>query len=141
MKIELRSDPELLCVVRSAVHQLTSVIGFSEKECRQVTLAMDEALANIIRHAYQNERGQPIEILCHREEDGLERGGVRLEFHLIDQGRGTEPAKLSGRPLDEVRPGGLGTHYIRQCMDEVEYAREGQRNHLRLVKYLRHRTQ
>ncbi len=138
MKIELPSDPELLSVVRSTVHQLTCVVGLSEKECRQVTLAMDEALANIIRHAYQDQRGQPIEIFCRREGDGLEHGKVRLEFHLMDNGRGTDPAKLSGRPLDEVRPGGLGTHYIRQIMDEVEYVREGQRNHLRLVKYLRH---
>ncbi len=133
LKMELPSDPALLCVVRGAVGKLAEVAGLPEKACREVTLAVDEALTNIIRHAYRNRRGHAIELRCRR--CGGPRG-IRLEFVLVDKGRAVDPAELRGRPLDEVRPGGLGTHLIQHSMDEVSYQRRGGRNRLRLVKYL-----
>jgi len=137
LKVELRSDPEILSVVRSAVRQLATVVGLSERECRWVTLAVDEALANIIRHAYLNRRGQPIQLSCRRlGPRGSGRHHTRLEFILADRGRGVDPAELRARPLDDLRPGGLGMHFIGEIMDEVEYKRGAGRNQLRLVKYL-----
>jgi anti-sigma regulatory factor (Ser/Thr protein kinase) len=38
-------------------------------------------------------------------------------------------------PLEQIRPGGLGLHLIRQAMDTVEFTRKGLTNQLRLVKY------
>src|SRR5229473_7799936 len=60
-KMELRSNPEMLCVVRNAVGELTAKLGFSEPDCRAVVLAVDEALTNIIRHAYLGDAERPIE--------------------------------------------------------------------------------
>ncbi len=137
LKLEVRSDPELLCVVRGAVQQLAEVAGLPEAECRSVTLAVDEALTNIIRHAYQGQRGRPIELFCRRLGPAAPgRHGTRLEFVLVDHGRGVDPAELRGRPLDELRPGGLGTHFIKEIMNEIEYERCGDCNRLRLVKCL-----
>ena len=145
LKLEMPSDPELLSVVRGAVEQLAALAGLAEAECRAVTLAVDEALANIIRHAYGSRRGQPIEVTCRcvgagteieSSEAGERRHGPRLEFLLRDRGRGADPSELRGRPLSELRPGGLGTFFIQSGMDEVEYTRAGEWNHLRLVKYL-----
>ncbi len=130
LKLEISSDPELLSVVRSAVTQFAIVVGLPEAECRAVTLAVDEALANIMRHAYHNRRGQPISVTCEHGED-------RLEFLLRDRGTGVSPAKLRGRSLEDVRPGGLGMHFMNEIMDEVEYARKGEWNDLKLVKYLK----
>ena len=138
LKMELPSDPRLLRVVRSAVEELAREFGLDESDCHRVTLAVDEAITNIIRHAYQNQPGQPIEITCSRlgAEPGAD-GPDRLEILLQDCGRGVEPSELRGRPLDEIRPGGLGLHLIRETMDEVEYQRAGKTNRLRLVKFLR----
>jgi anti-sigma regulatory factor (Ser/Thr protein kinase) len=41
------------------------------------------------------------------------------------------------RALEEVKPGGLGLHFIQQSMDVVEYKRAKGTNRLRLVKYVR----
>ncbi len=130
LKLELPSDPRLLCVVRSAVNQLAQVVGFSEEDCRAITVAVDEAMTNIIRHAYHNRRDQPIELVCQSSGDGI-------EFLLTDHGKSTNPSKLCGRSLDEVRPGGLGTHIIRQVMNRVEYKALPNQNCLRLVKHLK----
>lgn len=137
LKMELRSNPEMLCVVRQALEQLAQTLGCPEAECRAVVLAVDEALTNIIRHAYQGRPERPIEASFRRIR--VPRDGTRkeaLEIVLEDRGVTVDPKKLRGRPLEDVRPGGLGLHFIRQSMDAVEFRRRNGRNQLRLVKFL-----
>lgn len=134
VKLELPSDPQVLCVVRSAVQQFAVIVGFSEEECRGIVLAVDEAMTNIIRHAYQNRHDQRIELTCRRNRRGL-------ECLLVDHGTSATPEQLKGRPLEEVRPGGLGIHLIQQVMDQVRYVPAPGRNELHLVKHLKNRPQ
>jgi len=56
----------MLCVVRNALGQLAATLGFSEPECHAVVLAVDEALTNIIRHAYLGDEERPIEASFRR---------------------------------------------------------------------------
>ncbi len=127
----------MLCVVRQALGQLAAGLGFSEAECHAVVLAVDEALTNIIRHAYRGNAEQPIEASFHRIE-AAQNGQRReaLEILLEDRGPAVDPEKLCGRALEDVKPGGLGLHFIRECMDTVEFSRSEGRNQLRLVKFL-----
>ena len=138
MKLALPSDPGLLCAVRGAVERLTESVGFSEGDVRAVTRAVDEALANIIRHAYRGRADGPIELYfttVTRQGNAKEPDG--LEILLRDQGPPIKPEQLCGRALDDVRPGGLGLHFIQESMDVVEYKRAKGTNRLRLVKYIR----
>jgi serine/threonine-protein kinase RsbW len=137
LKLELRSSPELACVVRGAMERLTEVMGFSAAEGRSVTRAVDEALTNIIRHAYGGKPDEPITVTCVRLSPKGGTGGHGFEVLLRDRGPAVDPSKMCGRPLDEIEPGGLGLHFIRQSMDEVEFTRAGRTNQLRLAKYLR----
>jgi serine/threonine-protein kinase RsbW len=138
LRLALTSDPSLLCAVRGAVERLTESFGFSAEECRAVTRAVDEALTNIIRHAYNGQSGRPIELYfssVHRQAESLKREG--LEILLCDRGQEIKPEQMCGRALDEVKPGGLGWHFIQESMDVVEYKRAKGTNRLRLVKYVR----
>jgi anti-sigma regulatory factor (Ser/Thr protein kinase) len=137
LKLQMHSDPKLLCVVRGALERLTEVLGFSASDCRSVTRAVDEALTNIIRHCYGGRLDQPIEISCKRIPRQAPLAGG-LEILLSDRGPAIDPAKLRGRRLDEIKPGGLGLHFIRQSMDTVEYQRTGGVNRFRMVKYFQH---
>src|SRR2546428_6314539 len=138
LKMELRSNPQSLCVVRGALAQLTERLGFPEPECWAVVLALDEALTNVIRHAYAGRPERPIEVSFRRIRAPW-RGESReaLEIVLVDKGRRVDRTKLRGRSLEDVRPGGLGLHFIRESMDAVEFRRTAGRNRLRLVKFLR----
>lgn len=138
LKMELRSSPGSLCVVRAAAAQLTAGLGFPEPECRAVVLALDEALANVIRHAYAGRPDRPIEVTFRRIRAPW-RAASRpaLEIVLVDRGRKIDRAKLRGRALEDVRPGGLGLHFIRENMDAVEFRRRAGRNRLRLIRFLR----
>ncbi len=141
LKMELRSNPEMLCVVRNALGELAAKLGFSEAECRAVVLAVDEALTNIIRHAYLGDHEQFIEASfrrIHLPGDGKSEDA--LEIVLEDSGVTANPEKMCGRALEDVKPGGLGMHFIRQSMDTVEFTRSNGRNQLRLVKILHQQT-
>ena len=140
LKLELRSNPNLLCVIRGAVERLTEGLGFSAPECRSVTRAVDEALCNVMRHAYCGRLDKPI-VVYFRRVQRRSKGWLNegLEVFLWDHGPAIDIAKLCGRKLNEIRPGGLGLHFIRQAMDKVEFTRVGRTNQLRLVKYLQPR--
>lgn len=137
MRLELPSDPGLLCAVRGAVERLTESFGFSAEECRAVTRAVDEALTNIIRHAYSGRPDRPIEMSFRAIQGRADRNaGGGLEILLCDRGPAIKPDKMCMRALEEVKPGGLGLHFIQQSMDIVEYKRANGTNRLRLVKYV-----
>lgn len=136
LKLELRSHPAFLCVVRGALEPLMESLGFSGEENRAIIRGVDEAVSNIMRHSYRDCPDKPIELYCNRLErraNGATREGV--EILLYDCGPAVDTTKIEPRPLDEVRPGGLGLHIIRGSMDAVEYKRAGRMNRLRLVKY------
>ena len=128
-RVRMASDPRLLPVVRSAVSELAGVCGFEDGQCRSITLAVDEALSNVIRHAYKNRCDQEIELNCQAQSDCL-------EFTFVDCGEAADPSRFCSQPLDESALGGRGTHLIRQIMDEVCYERLPEGNRLSLKKYL-----
>ena len=137
LKLELRSNPECLSLVRAAIERATESLHFQPAESRAVVRSVDEALANVMRHAYGGKPGQPIEVTCNRLRGGeKESDAAGIEIVLRDSGTAVDPKKLCGRPLDEIRPGGLGLHFMKQSMDEVQFSRSQGQNQLRLVKYL-----
>lgn len=136
-KMELPSNPDALCVVRNALERLAQTLGFPDAECRAIVLAVDEALTNIIRHAYQGKADQPIGISFRRlqaAQDGAGRPALEIVFE--DHGARVDTNKLCSRDLEDLRPGGLGLHFIKESMDTVEFGRRWGRNQLRLVKFL-----
>jgi serine/threonine-protein kinase RsbW len=137
LRMELRSDPAMLSVVRGALAGLTERLGFSDPECHAIVRAIDEALTNIIRHAYHGRPDRPIEASFRSirvQHNGAQKAA--LEIVLEDQGTKVDRKKLHGRPLEDVRPGGLGLHFIRQSVDTMEFRYRKGKNRLRLVKFL-----
>ncbi|HTP31476.1 MAG TPA: ATP-binding protein [Candidatus Acidoferrales bacterium] len=129
VKLRMPSQARFLAVVRAAVGELGSVYGWPEAECQGVILAVDEAVANIIKHAYHGNSEGAIEVTCLGAAD-------RLEFTLLDQGDPPDPGRICSQPLDDHAHGGRGTHLIRMIMDEVCYERVPGGNRLRLIKNL-----
>jgi anti-sigma regulatory factor (Ser/Thr protein kinase) len=121
------SDSRFLSVVRSAVAELSSVCGLSDTDARGIALALDEALANIICHAYKRRGDQAIQLKCETSPE-------YLEFTLFDQGEPADLAKICSVPLNSDSLSGRGTHIIRMIMDEVSYERVPEGNRLRLKK-------
>lgn len=86
----------------------------NEETLNCVILAVSEACVNIIEHAYC--KGDSGDIIIEIEKQGSE-----ITFRLTDFAhRKSRQEELISRPLDEIRPGGLGCHIINEIMDEVK---------------------
>ncbi len=118
LELSLLSDPSNLGQVRATVRQVSVDAGFAEADAEQMALAVDEALANVIKHCYGMQADRPIR-LSIEAMSGEQRTGLR--FVVRDYGRPVDHEAICGRDLEEVRPGGLGVHIIRSVMDEVSY--------------------
>jgi anti-sigma regulatory factor (Ser/Thr protein kinase) len=129
LRLRMPSDPRFLCIVRATVDGLVSTYGLSNEDKVGVTLAIDEAMANVIRHAYENRHDQTIEFECRVD-------GQQMEFTLLDQGEPPDPARICAGPMDDIALCGRGTHLIRAVMDEVIYEQVPGGNQLKLVKRL-----
>lgn len=116
--------------MRVMVDALASQCGFDDHSCGHISLAMDEALANVMRHGYKGQRDGRIWISLWTHENP-----EALEIVIEDLGASVDPAKIRGRDLDDVRPGGLGVHFIRHTMDECMWEqRPGGGMRLRMLK-------
>jgi anti-sigma regulatory factor (Ser/Thr protein kinase) len=126
----MRSHPRYLPIVRATVGQLAAVAGCDEAEARAVTLAVDEALANVIRHAYHGRADGRIELHCRA-------GADELQFQIQDSGDPPDPARICAREIGCDTIGGLGTHIIRDVMDSVSYRSSPEGNWFIAAKRLR----
>lgn len=120
ISLTLVSNTRYLAAARALVSAFASTIGFDEVGCGQITLAIDEALCNVIRHGYEKQDGRPIWLHLWPVLDD-EDNAIGLRMVIEDEARQIEPADIRGRDLENVRPGGLGVHIIRELMDEVCY--------------------
>ncbi len=126
--IEIPADPGSLFMVRTLVGDVARRSGFSGPETERLVLAVDEACGNVIRHAYDFCCDKRIIIT-------FVVSGENLEIAIRDFGPAADPATFQSRALDDVRPGGLGMHFIRSAVDRVEYENPpGGGTLLRLVK-------
>jgi anti-sigma regulatory factor (Ser/Thr protein kinase) len=131
--LELRfpADPARLRMVRERVQQAASQLGCGKKLVSDLTIAVNEACMNIMEHAYKGDRSG--EIVLEINDNGGE-----IEVVLTDFAAPVDFACIKPRALDEVRPGGLGTHFIQALMDGCDYGHlEGRSgNVLRMTKRL-----
>jgi serine/threonine-protein kinase RsbW len=137
LRLHLESNPEALGLVRAVLERAGEFFHCPETESRAIVRSVDEALANVIRHAYKDQAGLPIEVTLRRLYAGsAKQGACGLEILVCDEGIPLDKRKLRGRPLGEIRPGGLGLHFMKQSMDKIEFQRKNGKNVLRMVKFL-----
>ncbi|HHN78519.1 MAG TPA: ATP-binding protein [Phycisphaerales bacterium] len=137
IRVELLSNPIYLSGARELVGSVARRLGFDDLQCSKIALAVDEALCNIIRHGYNRQPDKPIWISIWPDVTEPQPLGIRLVIE--DEARQVDPSTLKGRELDDIRPGGLGVHIIREVMDEVTFAKRNEKGmRLTMVKHAPH---
>lgn len=122
LSVQMLSRTTLLAPLRSMIVSVAEHAGFDEVNCGHIALAVDEALANVIRHGYGGRDDCRVWVhLWHTHDPS----GIRIVIE--DLARQIDPENIRGRDLDDVRPGGLGVHLIRTVMDTAHFEkrREG----------------
>ena len=135
VELKICANPAYLPAVRAIVRKVNQVVGLQDED-DLITLAVEEALANVIRHSYGGACDKPIVVKFNKISDGS-GNKTALEILIRDFGKQVEPGSIKGRDLDELRAGGLGVHLIQSAMDEIEYSCVDDAGmQLRMVKFI-----
>ena len=92
--------------------------GLSAGAADDVELAVDEAITNVIEHAYHGDGNGLITVTCGRQSRDFVVE-IRDNGEPFDEGGYRDP-KINGS-LSERSIGGLGLHFMRKLMDRVEF--------------------
>ena len=120
--------------VRNFCREVFEKLQIEQNLKDELVLAIAEAAQNIVKHAYKDDPNTKdimvVKISC---EDN------KLQIAFYDRGTPVDPKKVKHREIDNIKPGGLGTFFIQEIMDAVEFKEGGKPwiNHLVLTKKLK----
>lgn len=129
--VRLRSDLAEIPRADDWLHAVCRELDVAPEAGQDLQLALEEVLANVVRHGYGEGATGEIEVRARAAGEAL-----RLEvrdraprFNLLEH-----VLPPLGGSLDEQPVGGLGVHIVRRLMDRVEYAYEEGENRLVLER-------
>ncbi|MBL8190750.1 MAG: ATP-binding protein [Acidobacteria bacterium] len=133
--LQVPSSTENLALIREFVTTIGRQATLSDEEINKLELAVDEACANVIEHAYGHDITKDVSVRATFDDE-------KLKISVIDEGLGFDPAKVNQKSVDQLiherRSGGLGIRLIKSLMDEVNYEIEpGQKNELHMTKLIK----
>ena len=114
------------------VVEVAEQMGLGMRDVNQVELAVDEAVTNIIEHAYGGAAtNKGIDII-------INASGAHFEVTIVDEGPKFDPLNATNPDpaavLDDRKIGGWGVFFIKKVMDGVDYKYAANRNHLIMTK-------
>ena len=131
LEFKIPSDVNYLNHVRNFIMGISSEEKIDEEKITQIEMSLDEALANVIEHAYSFDAYQEIQV-------NLWIYAHHLEIFIKDYGRSFDsesiPLPNLKKHIEERRIGGLGRYLIQTLMDEVAYRKGFHSNELRMIK-------
>ena len=133
--LQVPSSTENLAMIRDFVNGIGTRAGLSATELAKLELAVDEACANVIEHAYGPDVTKEVSVRATLDDD-------TIHIDVVDTGKGFDPTAVSQKEVDQLvaerKSGGLGLRLMNTLMDEVHYeVIPGQKNELRMVKRLK----
>lgn len=131
LELRFAADPKRLKMVREQVQQATSQLPCTKKLVSDLIIAVNEACMNIMEHAYKGDRSGEIML-------EINNNGSEVEVVLKDFAEPMDLEKIHPRELEDLRPGGLGTFFISEIMDDCDYGHRADSNGnvLRMTKRL-----
>ena len=117
--------------IRTFSRNVFDKINLPQEQKDELVLAIAEAAQNIVKHGYKG-----VEETSDRMEIKISINDGQLEIGFFDKGKAVVPENIKHRKLDDIKPGGLGTFFIKEIMDAAVFKRDqkGWINHLVLTK-------
>jgi anti-sigma regulatory factor (Ser/Thr protein kinase) len=130
MNLTVPAVPSSIQTVSEGVTHLLTGRGWKEDDIIKVDLALQEALANGIRHGAKNDPSKFIQCVVSTDPSG------ELVVVVRDPGSGFDPSTVAN-PLEGdniLKPSGRGVFLINQLMDDVAFTDGGREVQMRKRK-------
>lgn len=129
--LHIKNELEQLRLLDELLTQVTSGCQLNSRLEKEMRLALEEAVTNVILYAYPGEKDKDIYI-------SITSGKEELKTVIIDSGLAFNPLEKQepdlSLPLEERPIGGLGIFLVKQLMTEVKYSRSENKNILTMIK-------
>jgi anti-sigma regulatory factor (Ser/Thr protein kinase)/RimJ/RimL family protein N-acetyltransferase len=137
-KITIPNDSSYLPVAQISVKEVAKKFGFSGEDLYKIDLGLEEAFMNVVDHAFEAGESSTFDIICEHLPLGIK---IILKEKGIPFDPKSLPSYSPGKNLDEAGSAGLGTHLMKEIMDEVSFHNLGpEGKEMHLVKYLQTRN-
>jgi serine/threonine-protein kinase RsbW len=107
LKLSVDANPGELAPIRRAVAELARELGADEEAVARIALAVNEACANVVSHAYEDDEAGTVEVEAWSK-------GSDVVFSIRDSG-----TPLAQRPAGTTGAG-LGLYLIASMSDDCE---------------------
>ena len=94
-------------------------INLPQDQKDELVLAIAEAAQNIVKHGYKG-----VDNTTDRMQIKISMKDSELEIGFFDKGKAVVPENVQHRKLDDIKPGGLGTFFIKQIMDAAVFKKD-----------------
>jgi serine/threonine-protein kinase RsbW len=133
--LQVPSSTENLSIIRDFISKVGARAGFDENQIAFLALAVDEACANVIEHAYKEDPTHQVTVRALLDD-------MKIALEIIHGGEAFDASEVKPKSVEDLikerRSGGLGLRIIRSVMDEIEYKIvPGELNVLRMLKWLK----
>jgi len=99
--------------------------GVNKYRIKEIELASEEALVNVIKYGYGDKQDGEILINCFSDND-------RFHIHITDRGIPFNPLEVPNPDItldiEDRKIGGLGIFFVKQFMDHIDYKRHQDQN-------------
>ena len=131
VSLTIEASPDALEHINDAIESVSRQEDWPLDLLFTINLVIEELALNIVNHAYRGKSGE-FEVIITSEAEAL-------TIEMIDGGppfNALEDAPMPDvdAPLDDRPIGGLGVHLVKTMVDELDYKRVQDKNHLTLVK-------
>ncbi|BBB32065.1 anti-sigma B factor [Thermotomaculum hydrothermale] len=134
LKTTIKADTEYLTLINKLTVDICSLLGFDKESSNNISLSVDEAVTNTIKHAYKMDKTKNIEIEYFTKNK-------ELVIKISHTGIPFTPDKLILPDMEEYlkkyKKGGLGIMLMVKFMDSVEYGSENDRHFCKLTKKIK----
>lgn len=125
LRLILRNQVSEIARLVDRVEAFGAEAGLPPDVTFRVTLALDEAVSNVIRHGFTDSKDHSVDVAISVDGETVTAtvrdDGIPFDPHAA-------PAPDLDAPIEERKPGGLGVHLVKATMDDVRYRREDGRN-------------
>jgi serine/threonine-protein kinase RsbW len=129
--ITILSQTQLLKMVVELTRHISTLFQFPVAEAQKISLAIDEAVTNVIKHSYANESDQPLTIEYYLAPAGIR---IRILYRGLPPDISEEEVNI-GRMIKKKRKGGLGVKLMKTIMDSVTYRTVDGENRCEMIKW------
>lgn len=113
---------DYLDIAQKFVYEVAKKIGFKEKSLIQIDIAIEEAVTNIMKHAYDAEESKTFDIICQKIPEGI-------KITLKETGMPFDPDSIAKfnitKDIKDLSTEGLGIYMIQKVMDDLSFRNLG----------------